>query len=185
MEKYQFKIILGGCVGSVRTEIITQYTSGNKHSGTRMIIGVDFAVHSVNLPEENAIAILQLWDFGEEPRFRSLIPCFCRGAAGAILYFDLNDIKTLYDLEEWIYQIREYSPDNIPILICGVKSHNNIEEEISKIDDFVKKHNLNGYFDIELQSGCNICEGFEDITAIMVKQWNRSVNRKSCRNKNR
>ena len=122
MESYLFKILLGGCVGHKRTEIMNRFTTGQSHSDTRVIIGVDFAAHRVDLPENNASASLQILDFGEEKRFRTLFPCFCTGAAGAILFFDLMKPGTLYELEEWIQLIRSSTPE-IPIMLCGTNYH--------------------------------------------------------------
>ena len=170
MESYLFKILLGGGVGSTRTDIMRGFTSGKSNSGTRNIIGVDFAVHCVELPENEGKATLQIWDFGEEDRFRSLVPGFCQGASGAILYFDLQDSNGLQKLEEWISLIREYTK-NIPILICGANCDitNVISEEA--IYKFVNKHSLKGNFMIDLENGCTIDDSFSHLAEIMVEQW--------------
>ena len=177
MENYLFKILLGGCVGYKRTEIMNRFTTGQSRSGTRIIIGVDFAVHSLVLPEKEGVVTLQIWDFGEEKQFRSLVPLFSRGASGAILYFDLLELETLFKLEEWIFLLRSQLK-NIPILLCGTNCHeladqagypkNSID---ARIQDFMHKHHLNGYFGISVKTGCNISKSFEQLTLLMVQQW--------------
>ncbi|MBN2155492.1 MAG: GTP-binding protein [Candidatus Lokiarchaeota archaeon] len=192
MENYLFKILLGGCVGRQRTEIMKQFTTGRFHPDTSFIIGVDFAVHFLDLPEKEGAVTLQIWDFGEEKRFRTLVSCFCQGAAGAMLFFDLHDQDTLYDLEEWIHLIRKYT-HNIPIILCGVnckettksEQQSNLDEldriNEEDIHDFLNKHHFRGYYDIHMESGRNITESFEYLSALMVQQWPSSVLNQSTR----
>lgn len=163
---------MGGCVGHKRTEIMTKFTSGKTNSDTRVIIGVDFAVHCIDLPENKGSAGLQIWDFGEEQRFRSLLPCFCQGAAGAILFFDLAKPETLYELEEWIRLIKS-NTDNIPIMLCGANHHllgnpGDISRTFEWIQDFVQVHQLSGFRSISVETEYNITESFEQLTALMV-----------------
>jgi GTPase SAR1 family protein len=169
---------MGGCVGHKRTEIMTKFTSGKTISDTRIIIGVDFAVHCIDLPENKGSAGLQIWDFGEEQRFRSLIPCFCQGAAGAILYFDLTKPETLYELEEWIYLIRSNTPD-IPIMVCGTNYHllentGGLSKTFEWIQDFIQAHQLSGYRGISVKTEYNVTESFDQLTALMV-QYQKST----------
>ncbi len=173
MENYLFKILLGGCVGHKRTEIMSSFTSGQSHSDTRVIIGVDFAVHCVDLPENEGTANLQIWDFGEEKRFRTLIPCFCQGASGAILYFNRQDPGTLIELEEWIAILREHTK-SIPIILCGTNCGETQGQKIideDTIQEFLNRHNLKGFYEINVETGCNIDASFDYLTKLMVEQW--------------
>ena len=178
MENYLFKIILGGCVGHKRTEIMSRLTTGQSHSDTKVIIGVDFAVHKVDLPEKKACVNLQIWDFGEEQRFRTLVPCFCQGAAGALLFFDLMEPDTLFKLEDWIYQIRSTTP-NIPIIVCGANYHqlDNPSEfslTFETIQEFILEHQLSGYRSVSVTTQHNIAESFEQLTTLMIEDWKSS-----------
>jgi len=178
VENYLFKILLGGCVGHKRTEIMSQLTTGQSHSDTKIIIGVDFAVHKVDLPDNGAFANLQIWDFGEEERFRTLVPCFCQGAAGALLFFDLMEPDTLFKLEDWIHLIRSNTP-NIPIIVCGANYHQldnptNFSVTFDCIQEFIQEHRLSGYRSISVTTEHNIAESFEQLTALMIEDWKSS-----------
>ena len=161
---------MGGCVGQKRTEIMTKFTSGRTNTDTGCIIGVDFAVHCVDIPENNESAILQIWDIGEDERFRSLIPCFCQGASGALLFFDQQDSKSLLKLEEWITVIRNHT-NQIPLILSGIHCGENIQINKDEIVDFVTKFKLHDCFEVDVENGCNIEESFEALTKIMIKQW--------------
>lgn len=153
---------------------MSRYSTGQVHSGTRVIIGIDFAVHSVILPDNEGSINLQIWDFGEEQHFRPLIPCFCQGAAGAILYFDLQDPGSLSQLEGWISLFRNHT-ENIPIVLCGTNCDDTKEVSNEIVYDFLLRHDLKGYFKISVETGCNIDESFELLSTLMVEQWPNSV----------
>ena len=118
--KYLFKIILAGSGGCGKTTLLNRYTTGQFNSDTKMTIGVDFAVHYLELSEDKGAATLQIWDFGGEERFRTMLPSFCQGASGALLFFDLVRTHTFYELDEWINIIRR-NTHNIPIILLGAK----------------------------------------------------------------
>ena len=118
--KYLFKIILAGSGGCGKTTLLNRYTTGQFNTDTKMTIGVDFAVHYLELNEDKGAATLQIWDFGGEERFRTMLPSFCQGASGALLFFDLARTHTFYELDEWINIIRRNTHD-IPIIMLGAK----------------------------------------------------------------
>ena len=171
--KYLFKIILAGSGGCGKTTLLNRYTTGQFNSDTKMTIGVDFAVHYLELQEDQGTATLQIWDFGGEERFRTMLPAFCQGASGALLFFDLVRTHTFYELDEWISIIRR-NTNNIPIILLGAKydlierpSDLNIDSQ--QVMYFIRNHNINGYLNISSKTGLNVDECFDKLTEFMVK----------------
>jgi small GTP-binding protein len=171
--KYLFKIILAGSGGCGKTTLLNRYTTGQFNSDTKMTIGVDFAVHYLELSEDQGTATLQIWDFGGEERFRTMLPAFCQGASGALLFFDLVRTHTFYELDEWISIIRR-NTQNIPIILLGAKydliehpSDLNIDSQ--EVMYFIRNNRINGYLNISSKSGLNVEECFDKLTELMVK----------------
>lgn len=168
---FLFKIILAGSGGCGKTTLLNRFTTGKFSSSTKMTIGVDFAVHYLNA--DVGKITLQIWDFGGEDRFRIMLPSFCLGAGGCLLFFDLARPHTFYELDEWIKIIRQNTND-IPIILLGAKydllenpGNSGIKNE--EIMKYVQEKNLNGYLNVSSKSGMNVKESFEKLANFMVK----------------
>ena len=171
--KYLFKIILAGSGGCGKTTLLNRYTTGQFNSDTKMTIGVDFAVHYLPLKENLGDATLQIWDFGGEERFRTMLPSFCQGASGALLFFDLVRTHTFYELDEWINIIRR-NTQNIPIILLGAKydlieSPSDLNIDPQQIMSFIRYNRINGYLSLSSKTGLNVDECFDTLAELMVK----------------
>ena len=172
--KYLFKIILAGSGGCGKTTLLNRYTTGQFNSDTKMTIGVDFAVHYLEFPDDKGTATLQIWDFGGEERFRTMLPAFCHGASGALLFFDLVRTHTFYELDEWISIIRR-NTQNIPIILLGAKydlierpSDLNIDPQ--QIMSFIQYNKIDGYLSISSKNGYNVDACFDKLAEFMISK---------------
>jgi len=171
--KYLFKIILAGSGGCGKTTLLNRFTTGQFSSDTKMTIGVDFAVHYLELREDRGTATLQIWDFGGEERFRTMLPSFCQGASGALLFFDLFRTHTFYELDEWISIIRRNTRD-IPIILLGAKydliqNPSDLNIDPQQVMSFIRYNKIRGYLSISSKTGYNVNESFDKITELMIK----------------
>ncbi|MBD3351755.1 MAG: GTP-binding protein [Candidatus Lokiarchaeota archaeon] len=170
--KFLFKIVLAGSGGCGKTSFVTRFTTGQFKIDTKMTIGVDFAVHYLNIPERGTVT-LQIWDFGGEERFRTMLPSFCLGASGCLLFFDLMRPNTFYELDEWIQIIRN-NTKNASIILLGSKydlleSPDDLAIKTQDIIDFIKEKSINGYLNVSSKSGLNVKKAFEKLTRLMLK----------------
>ncbi|TFG19221.1 MAG: GTP-binding protein [Promethearchaeota archaeon] len=170
--KYLFKIILAGSGGCGKTTLLNRYTTGQFNSDTKMTIGVDFAVHYLELDEGQGAATLQIWDFGGEERFRTMLPSFCQGASGALLFFDLVRTHTFYELDEWINIIRRNTHD-IPIILLGAKydlieSPSDLNIDPQQVMSFIQYNKIKGYLNISSKTGYNVNKSFDKLTELMI-----------------
>lgn len=172
MSKFLFKLIIAGSGGSGKTTLLQRYTTGLFSGGTKMTIGVDFSVTSCKT--KHGDVTLQIWDFGGEERFRTMLPSFCLGASGCLMMFDPLRPATFHELEEWIQIVRNNTKE-IPIILLSSKQ-DLIEEghtfAIPKIDvdNFVQKHKLRGYMTVSSKTGLNVINSFAGIAEMMIEK---------------
>ena len=107
-----------------------------------------------------------LWDFAGQDHFRSILPDFVKGSAGAFILFDMTRISTLERIEEWIQMIK--SDEDLPILILGTKSDltndNNREYIQVYLSKIIEKYDC--CFDFLLTSsktGLNVIQAFDSL----------------------
>ena len=149
-KEYVIKIIVAGDGGVGKTSLLNRYISNEFVEGMKLTVGTDFFTHVFDC--KGRTVKIQVWDFGGEPRFRFILPDYCKGACGVLLAFDLNDFATLINLNEWLQIIRENVADSVTILV-GTKADNAefLDEEtikqfciINEIDEFIPTSSKTG-----------------------------------------
>ncbi|KAJ9646485.1 GTPase Ypt4 [Coniosporium tulheliwenetii] len=93
MYDYLAKIILIGPSGSGKSCLLHRFTHSTFRTLSSQTIGVEFAskVVRVGSGSRRKRIKLQLWDTAGTERFRSVSRSYYRGAAGAVLVYDVSD----------------------------------------------------------------------------------------------
>ena len=135
-----FKIILGGSAG--KTSFLNNRGFKHHNNDDYFHIGVNFKLIDCLVNNEDNY-LLQIWDFKVLKDFQFLYPSFCKGAKGALLFFDVTDYNSFKELSFWIKTIRKIA-GNIPIIIIGTKidlgNRVVLENEISEL---MRRYNVN------------------------------------------
>lgn len=87
-------------------------------------IGVEFSSRIIKLgtgPRRTRIK-LQLWDTAGTERFRSVSRSYYRGAAGAILVYDVSSRASFNALPTFLMDARALASPNLTVLLAGNKS---------------------------------------------------------------
>ncbi len=65
--------------------------------------------------------VLTLWDLGGQERFRFLQPSYVRGARAGVVFFDMSNPTSIYQVREWVNLFRNNTTEQIPIVLGGSK----------------------------------------------------------------
>lgn len=65
---------------------------------------------------------LQIWDTAGQESFRSITRSYYRGAAGALLVYDITRRETFNHLSAWLEDAREHANENMTVMLIGNKS---------------------------------------------------------------
>lgn len=160
-----FKIIIIGdsCVG--KTSLARRYVNNTFYESYKSTIGVDFLSKTIRINKKNLH--LQLWDTAGCERFHSMSPSFYRGADGCIIVFDLTNMLSFRNLENWIDEFllisHPYDPASFPFIIIGNKSDliNDSNRVISQrfIEKFCETKKIK-YFEVSTKFNKNISDAF-------------------------
>ncbi|MFW9829997.1 MAG: Rab family GTPase [Promethearchaeota archaeon] len=163
-----FKIVIFGDAGSGKTALTKRFMTNLFISDTKMTIGVDFVVRTINI--EGKEIKLQIWDFGGEERFRFLLPKYIRGASGGILMYDITSYPSIFHIEDWLSVIKE-TGDIFPIILVGGKSDLEEYRQISykKGLETAKSNELNYFIECSSKTGKNVESVFVNLTRIMFR----------------
>ena len=122
-EGFKFRIVLLGdaCVG--KTSLMRRYTENAFDEEYKQTIGTTFATKDVKIAddegEERAVRLV-IWDMGGQSTYRELRRQFMKGAAGAIIAYDVTRPETYMSMNNWFESFREACPDS-PVIICANK----------------------------------------------------------------
>ena len=95
-------------------------------------IGVEFG--SKIVPVGGKTVKLQIWDTAGQERFRSVTRSYYRGAAGALLVYDITSRESFNSLKNWLTDARNLASPAIVILLVGNKKDLEEEREVDFLE---------------------------------------------------
>ena len=176
---FKFKIITAGDGGVGKTTLLRRYIDGKFSFDSKMTVGVDI-FHKMIILDDDIVCSLQLWDLGGQEMFRTMLDSFASGANGGFLMYDLTNQTSFDNLLEWLAIARK-NDKNCPLLLIGAKNDlkDSIEVDDESAFEFVKKYNLNGFFDVSSKTGYNIDKVFKTLTKTVLNYKDLSPLNKS------
>lgn len=113
----QFYFILG--VG--KSCLLLQFTDKRFQPVHDLTIGVEFGARMITIDGKQIK--LQIWDTAGQEAFRSITRSYYRGAAGALLVYDITRRETFSHLTTWLDDARQHSNSNMVIMLIGNKRY--------------------------------------------------------------
>ncbi|KAL2825393.1 P-loop containing nucleoside triphosphate hydrolase protein [Aspergillus pseudoustus] len=124
MYDYLAKVILLGPSGAGKSCVLHRFVKNEWRVLSSQTIGVEFSSRIVKLgtgPRRTRIK-LQLWDTAGTERFRSVSRSYYRGAAGAILIYDVASHASFSSLPTFLMDARALASPNLTVLLAGNKA---------------------------------------------------------------
>ncbi|KAK3938897.1 P-loop containing nucleoside triphosphate hydrolase protein [Diplogelasinospora grovesii] len=123
MYDYLAKIILLGPSGTGKSCLLHRFVKSEWRVLSSQTIGVEFAskIIKVGTGARRKRIKLQLWDTAGTERFRSVSRSYYRGAAGAILVYDITSHNTFLNLQPFLNDARALASPNLSLLLVGNK----------------------------------------------------------------
>lgn len=139
---YLFKYIVIGDTGVGKSCLLLQFTDKRFQPEHDLTIGVEFGARMVTIDGKDHK--LQIWDTAGQESFRSITRSYYRGAAGALLVYDITRRETFNHLASWLNDVRQYSSSNMVITLIGNKSDMEGQRKVSieEGEEFARENGL-------------------------------------------
>ncbi|OTB05088.1 hypothetical protein M426DRAFT_320139 [Hypoxylon sp. CI-4A] len=123
MYDYLAKIILLGPSGTGKSCLLHRFVKNEWRVLSSQTIGVEFAskIIKVGTGSRRKRIKLQLWDTAGTERFRSVSRSYYRGAAGAILCYDVTSHNSFRMLQPFLNDARALASPNLTMILVGNK----------------------------------------------------------------
>merc|ERR1719460_683102 len=126
---YLFKFIIIGDEAVGKTCLLLQFTDKRYRTTHQVTVGVEFGSKTVDVGGK--LVKLQCWDTAGQDRFRSIVRSYYRGAAGALLVYDITRRESFEHVSQWIAEARQNADPDLVITLVGNKCDKASERQVS------------------------------------------------------
>ncbi|EDO07253.1 Ras-related protein Rab-2A family protein [Babesia bovis T2Bo] len=171
--KYLFKYIIIGDTGVGKSCLLLRFTDKRFKPDHDLTIGVEFGTRLINVKGDTIK--LQIWDTAGQESFRSITRSYYRGAAGALLVFDISRRSTFEHLTRWLDEVKDHGSPTMTIVLIGNKTDvNKREVEYHEGKAFADENNLI-YMETSAKGDYNVEEAFLTTATMIYDNVNRGM----------
>mgnify|MGYP001222345660 CR=1 FL=1 len=136
---FQFKLVLLGDSAVGKSSLVLRFVRGQFFEYQESTIGAAFLTQTVAL--NDTTVKFEIWDTAGQERYHSLAPMYYRGAAAAILVYDMTKKSSFEKLQKWVDELKERGPEGI--VLCVAANKCDLEEgrevEVAEGAEFAQK----------------------------------------------
>eukprot|EP01027_Heterolobosea_sp_BB2_P016164 GEZU01023042.1.p1 GENE.GEZU01023042.1~~GEZU01023042.1.p1 ORF type:complete len:213 (+),score=39.60 GEZU01023042.1:1045-1683(+) len=171
---YLFKYIIIGDTGVGKSCLLLQFTDKRFQPVHDLTIGVEFGARMI--PIDGKQIKLQIWDTAGQESFRSITRSYYRGAAGALLVYDITRRETFHHLTSWLEDARQHSNSTMTIMLIGNKSDLAARRAVTKEEGeaFAREHGLI-FLETSAKTADNVEEAFIGTAEKIYEKIQRGV----------
>jgi len=163
---FHFKLVLLGDASVGKSCLVVRFAKGEFYEYQEPTIGAAFMTQTVSLGD--VIVKFEIWDTAGQERYKSLAPMYYRGAAAAVVVYDITSKESFEAAKAWVTELQ--STDTL-IALAGNKSDLDASRVID--GDTARSYaDTTGilYMETSAKSGQNVSELFHEIAVRLPKQ---------------
>lgn len=140
--EFLYKVVLIGDSSVGKSNLLSRFSKDEFNPDSKATIGVEFATKTVVINEKKVKA--QIWDTAGQERYRAITAAYYRGAAGALVVYDITNSDSYENVSKWLKEMRENADSNIVIALVGNKSDLSHARAVptEEAQNFATEHNL-------------------------------------------
>jgi len=119
LKTYQFKLVLLGDSAVGKSSLVLRFVKKQFFEYQESTIGAAFLTQTIQLSD--AIVKFEIWDTAGQERYHSLAPMYYRGAAAAVVVYDITNRQSFLRAKSWIKELQRQGSPSIVICLAGNK----------------------------------------------------------------
>mmetsp|Transcript_19191 Transcript_19191/g.31414 ORF Transcript_19191/g.31414 Transcript_19191/m.31414 type:complete len:196 (+) Transcript_19191:171-758(+) len=114
------KLVLLGDSAVGKSSLVLRFVRGQFFEYQESTIGAAFLTQTV--PLDGVTIKFEIWDTAGQERYHSLAPMYYRGAAAAIVVYDISSQDSFEKAKNWVKELQRQGNANIVISLAGNKA---------------------------------------------------------------
>ncbi|CAL9135459.1 unnamed protein product [Musa textilis] len=114
------KLVLLGDAGTGKSSLVLRYVKGQFVEFQESTIGAAFFSQAVAVNDETVK--FEIWDTAGQERYHSLAPMYYRGAAAAVIVYDITNLATFARAKKWVQELQAQGSPNTIMALAGNKA---------------------------------------------------------------
>jgi small GTP-binding protein len=170
-----FKLVLLGDAAVGKSSCVERFVKNEFFEFQQPTIGAAFLTQTVAL--DDYIVKFEIWDTAGQERYRSLAPMYYRGAAAALVVYDITSTESFQGAKTWIEELQRQGNADIVIGLAGNKMDQETKREVSKEDgkSYAQENNCI-FFETSAKTGENVISIFTQIAKKLPKNVQQTGN---------
>jgi len=128
---HHFKLVLLGNASVGKSCLVVRFAKDEFYENQEPTIGAAFMTQTVELDgkggrdgekAQKTLIKFEIWDTAGQERYRSLAPMYYRGAAAAVIVYDVTSKESFEGARSWVQELQGLqTQDDLVIALCGNK----------------------------------------------------------------
>ncbi|KAL0382686.1 UNVERIFIED_CONTAM: Ras-related protein RA [Sesamum calycinum] len=162
------KLVLLGDSGVGKSCIVLRFVRGQFDPTSKVTVGASFLSQTIALQDSTTVKF-EIWDTAGQERYAALAPLYYRGAAVAVVVYDITSPESFSKAQYWVKELQKHGSPDIVMALVGNKADLQEKREVP-VQDGIDYAERNGMFFIETsaKTADNINQLFEVIKLVYV-----------------
>ncbi|THU44887.1 hypothetical protein C4D60_Mb02t12110 [Musa balbisiana] len=158
------KLVLLGDMGTGKSSLVLRFVKGQFLEFQESTIGAAF--FSQTLAVSDATVKLEIWDTAGQERYHSLAPMYYRGAAAAIIVYDISRMESFERAKKWVQELQKQgNPSMVTSLVgnkCDLEDKREVLTEASEARTYAEDNGL-FFMETSAKTAINVNDIFYEI----------------------
>merc|ERR1712159_121200 len=165
---FQFKLVLLGDSAVGKSSLVLRFVRGQFFEYQESTIGAAFLTQNASLNDYTVK--FEIWDTAGQERYHSLAPMYYRGAAAAVVVYDITNADSFSRAKSWVKELQRQGSPNIVIALAGNKCDlaSKRKVEASEASEYAKDNGL-FFMETSAKTALNVEELFKAIAKKLPK----------------
>ena len=172
-ELIRYKMIMFGSISVGKTSLVNRYVNNKFEPSYISTLG--YNVYEKQIPHNNVILSIMIYDVGGQEQFRDLRRKYAEGANTAFIIYDITNRESFEKIADWKHNLFLFAGE-IPFIIIGNKLDLEEERKVTFKEGMELSYQLGAleYVETSAKTGTDVEKAFIDLSINTYKSYKES-----------